>query len=761
MSRRSILRRRKGSSVSPLVLLAAVAIPANLAQAQESDSTGGSAVTLPEVRVQGRTETGSSPVRGFVAGVSASGTKTDTPIIETPQSISVITADEIQARDALNLNQALRYTAGVVPETRGSAAVRLDQMTIRGYSPTQFLDGLRLAGGRDANPSLDTYRLERIDVLRGPASVLFGSTPPGGLINAISKRPTEERIREVLLQAGTRDYVRFAGDVSGKLDERGEWLGRFIGSYAEGDGELDETRVRRYFFTPSLTWRPDADTRITLLGHYQRDPEAGSYGGVPAWGSALPNPNGRIRMRYYDGDPDFERLNREHYQIGYLAERRINDVFTVRQNFRYMHTKGEYRSLYGSAVTQDLQQLVRSVYGTDADFDVFNIDNQIQANFDTGPVQHTVLAGYDYTRILQDTYTGSTPYTSAAGAAIRRQSLFDPIYGGQDTVWPGFSTYASQRTNQSGIYLQDQLKLGELVVLLGGRRDWYDSTTENRSVATGRMTSNPRQTNDAWTGRAGAVYLFDNGLAPYASYTESFEPSSGTDRFLRPFEPVTSRQYEAGLRYAPPGSGLLFSAAVYDLVRQNVLTTDPVNPNYSVQAGETRSRGVELEAKGELGNGLSFTAAYAYLDMEYTKSNTTTRRDYAIYPAVAGSTGPVVSLQGKVPYAQPKHTASAWLDYTVPAESGFLSGLGLGGGVRYLGPSWGDDANTFKVKGVTLFDAALRYDLGQAMPELKGMQAAVNINNLADTRYVASCYGYAWCWYGYGRTVTGSVRYRF
>ncbi|MFZ6764843.1 TonB-dependent siderophore receptor [Pseudoroseomonas sp. WGS1072] len=743
-------------SVSLLALATGLAGGPLTASAQSPAAPAPNAVQLPEVNVQAGVERGYSPVQGFVAGVSATATKTDTPLIETPQSISVITADEIRARDAQNINQIMRYSVGAVTETRGSAAVRLDQMTIRGYSPSQYLDGMRLAGGRDANPSLDAYRLERLEVLRGPASVLYGTTPPGGIINAVSKRPTEERIREVLLQAGTREHWRVAGDYGGKLDENGEWLGRFIGSYAEGNGELDEVRERRYFFSPSLTWRPTSNTTITVLGHYQRDPESGSYGGVPGWGSALPNPNGRIATRFYDGDWDFERSNREHYQIGYLAEHRFNDTLTVRQNFRYMHTQGEYRSLYGSAISSDMTQLIRSVFGTDADLDVFNLDNQVQAKFDTGPARHTLLAGLDYFRVLNDVYTGSNVYNGRTPNGVLRQSLFNPVYANQNTRWPGFATYSSQRQNQLGVYLQDQVRIGQLVLMAGGRIDWSDSTTENRRAGSFALTGTSRQTDSAFTGRAGAVYLFENGLAPYVSYSESFEPQTGTDRNLNPFDPTTGRQYEIGLRYQPPGTNLSIAVAAFDLLRENVLSTDPVNPQFSVQNGEVRTRGFELEAKATLAQGLSLTAAYSYLDMEYTKSNNSVGIDYGIEGRASGGT---VRQEGKVPTGIPRHNASAWLDYTAP--EGRFGGLGVAGGVRYLGSSWGDPANTFKVDSATLFDAALRYDLGQVSRDLNGMQLAVNIQNVADTRYVASCLSYAWCWYGYGRTVTGSLRYRF
>jgi iron complex outermembrane receptor protein len=744
-----------------LLTAAAVTVPLALPLAQESAGsvpvTATDTVILPQINVQAGIERGSSPVQGFVAGVSASGTKTDTPIIETPQSISVVTADEIKMRNARNLNQALRYTAGAVTDTRGSTAVRLDQLTLRGYSPATYLDGLRLAGGRDANPSIDAYRLERLEVLRGPASVLYGAAPPGGIVNAVTKRPTQERIREVLLEAGTRDRYRAATDLSGQLDENGQWLGRFIASYAEGDGELDRTRERRYFFSPSLTWRPTTDTSITLYAHYQRDPESGSYGSVPAWGSVLPNPRGRIGNRFYDGDPNLEVSDREHYYAGYFAEHRFNEWLQVRQNFRYLHTKGEYRSVYSAGITADSLNLVRSVFGTDTDIDLFNLDNQVQANFSTGPLQHTLLAGLDYYRVMNDAYTGSALAGSVAARALSTQSLFSPNYGSQRTFFPAFSGYSSQRQNQTGVYLQDQIKIDRLVLLFGGRLDWADSTTENSSPATGLRTTTSRQTDDAFTGRAGAVYLFDNGIAPYVSYSESFEPQSGTDRFLNPFDPTRGRQYEAGIRYQPPGTNLSISVAAFDLVRKNVLSADPVNPGFSVQSGETTSRGIELEAKASLAEGLNLTAAYAYQDVEFSSSNNTIRVDYGIQGAAPG---PTVRQQGKTPWGVPRHTASAWLDYSF-SENSPLRGLGLGGGVRYLGSSWGDDANTFKVADATLFDATLRYDLGKLGRNFEGVQAALNISNLADTRYVNSCFAYSSCWYGYGRVVTGTLRYNF
>jgi len=747
---------RRRSRHPTRVIVAAVTALTLPSPGRAQDMTG-DAVQVPEVSVQAARERATGPVDGFVAGVSATGTKTETPLIETPQSVSVVTADEIEAREARTVTQALRYTAGAITDTRGSTAVRLDALTIRGYSPASYLDGLRSAGGRDANVNTDFYRIERLEVLRGPASVLYGSSPPGGLFNIVTKRPTEERIREVLLEAGTRDRYRAAFDLSGRLDESGQWTGRLIGSYSEGDGELDRTRERRYYISPSLTWRPTADTTITFQGHYQRDPEAGSYGSVPAYGSVLPNPNGRIGVRFYDGDPNRERSNREHYYVGYQAEHRATEWLTFRQNFRYLHTQGEYRSIYNAGVTPDYRQIVRSAFGTDTDIDVFAIDNQAQARFTTGPLEHLVLGGLDYYRTLSDIYTASALSTTALGQRLPRQNLFNPVYDDQNTFFPPFTTYSSQRTNQTGVYLQDQVKFDRLTVLFGGRVDWYDATTEGSSVATQRITSRTRSTADAFTGRVGAVYRFDNGIAPYASYSESFEPQAGTDRLGSPFEPTTGRQYEIGLRYQPPGTNLLLSAAAFDLRRQNVLTTDPVAPAFSVQQGETSSRGVEFEAKATLMQGLSMTAAYTYQEVEFATTRNTAVVDLGFFPARTGGTVP---LQGKTPWGVPRHAGSAWLDYTFQ-EGVPVAGLGVAGGVRYLGSSFGDDANTFKVDSATLFDATVRYDLGRLGQNFQGATAALNITNVADTRYVSSCFAYSSCWYGTGRTVLGTVRYRF
>ncbi|KCV63372.1 TonB-dependent siderophore receptor [Bordetella bronchiseptica] len=707
---------------------------------------GGDAQTLAPVTVLGL-EGALAPTVGYVASASLSGTKTDTPLIETPQSISVVTRDQITEQGAQTLNQVLRYTAGVATETRGATATRLDQFSVRGFSAATYLDGMRVFGGRDALPQVDAYRLERVDVLKGPASVLYGQGGPGGVVNQVSKRPLDEPLREIEVQAGNFDFRRVNMDFSGPVDEDRRFLYRVTGAAYMSDGQVDHTRERRYFIAPSFTWRPGADTTLTVLTNFQRDPDMGSYGSISAMRTLLSAPDGRrLGPNHYDGDADFEKSDRRSYALGYQLEHRFNDTFKASQNLRFQHAEGIYRSIYGASnsnygyLDKDYRYSQRGLAISDVDVDAFTIDNNLQARFDTGALAHTVLAGFDYQRVQTDTLSG---YGSAPPLDV-----FDPDYH-MGIERPPFTSDQTQYNYQTGLYLQDQIRLDRLSLLLGGRYDWSRTHTGTDNLANGSHSSSALAA-EAFTGRVGAIYNFDNGVAPYASYAESFEPQTGTGWNNTPFKPTEGKQYEVGVKYQPPGSATLLTLAAFDIRRKNLPTTDP-DPTHmcgvsrcSIQAGEVRTRGIELEAKTEPLRGLSLIAAYSYLDNEYEKA----------YPNTTG-----LDLKGKKPVAVPAHQASAWARYQL--QEGPLAGLGMGAGVRYIGSSYANETNTLKVPSVTLVDMMLDYDLGRASPALKGMQVALNVSNLFDKEYIGSCLSDSWCWYGYQRSIKASLRYRW
>ena len=697
-------------------------------------------------------ESPTGPVKGYVATRSLSATKTDAALIETPQSISVVTKDQMRAQGAESLNQILRYTAAVVTESRGSTASRLDQMTIRGFSPAVYLDGLRMPGSRDASPQKDSFDLERVDVLRGPSSVLYGQASPSGVVNMVSKRPLDTPFHEIGVEYGTFNKKRTTFDLSGPIDDQGVYSYRVAGLYDDADGQLEHTETRRQAISSAFTWRPSEDTSLTLLGHFQKDPKAASYGSMPAYGSVLDSPLGRdIDVDYYDGEKDFEKSDRQYFSVGYLFEHHLNDVWTLRQNTRYLRSEGVYRSLYHTNLQADYHTTRRSTIATDVDLDSYTVDNQAQAKFETGPVQHTVLFGGDYQNTSTDTKSGF--------GTGPNHDIFEPVYGLPVTT-PAFTSDATQRNQQKGVYFQDQLKWDQWVLLLGGRYDW--ATNHNSSLnLRNNVKTKTSLDSEAFTGRVGLVYLFDNGLAPYVSYAESFEPQSGTGYGGSVFKPTEGKQYEVGIKYQPPGSNSFITASIYDLTQINVPTLDP-DPTHlcgtgrcQEQSGEVRSRGFELEGKASLNDNLDITAAYAYLDNRITRSNSTV--NYA--PIADVAVGPAVSTKGTTTYGIPRHTASVWADYTF--HDGVAKGFGVGAGARYVGSSWGDAANTLKVPGYTLVDASVHYDIPNINSLKDNLRLAVNATNLANKEYVSTCYSYSWCWYGSQRTVQASATYQW
>lgn len=714
----------------PGLLLAAGLVACVPAMAQTSGGTGGATpapadpTLLPQVNVTGDAETAFSPVQGFVARRSVTGTKTDTPVLETPQSLSVITRDQMDQQNAQTLNGAVRYTAGVTPETRGAVGTRYDLLKVRGFDADTYWNGLKLLGnGWYSVPQVDPFLMERIEVLRGPVSVLYGQAGAGGVINQQSKLPTLDPLHEVGIEFGNFRHKQLTFDLGGPLDADRHFLYRITGIGRAEDAQVAQTRNERIAIAPSFTWRPDNDTTLTLLGLYQYDPESAAYGSVPPSGSALPNPLGRISRRFYDGDPNFEKFNRTQGSLGYQFEHRFNDVWTVRSNGRWFHLGQEYNSVYGSGLQDDNRTLSRGTAASTDNLDTASFDNQLQGRFNTGPVQHTVLAGFDYQHL-------NTNYHSGFGTAPSID-IFSPTYNLAIEAPERYLVRA--HSNQYGIYAQEQAKLGGFVLTLGGRQDWADSTTRNLTYDT---TS--KQSDHAFTGRVGLTYVFDNGIAPYVSYTESFVPQAGTDRTGKAFDPERGRQYEAGIKYQPPGMSALFTAAVFDLTRKNLLTTDAVNPYYQSQAGEARSQGVELEAKLSVTESLDVTASYTWLDTVYTRNADPT----------AGKHLPAV----------PSNQAAAWAYYTF--HNGPVTGLSIGAGGRYTGETWSTD-NSFKVKSFLLADATIRYDIGQAIPQMRGAEAYVNGQNLFDRRYVASCYYGEWCAFGFGRQVFAGLKYRW
>lgn len=692
------------------------------AQTQGVDVSG--AISLEAIDVTASSESAWGPVDGYVATRSAAGSKSDTSIVETPQSVSVVSRDQMRDRQVQTVVEALQYTPGVNTH-QGGKDPRFDQVTIRGFSAQGngvYRDGLRELG--DANlfayPRTDPYSLERIDVLRGPASVLYGQTGPGGVIDKISKRPTAEPLHEIVGLVGNYNRYQGAFDLGGPVDKDKQLLFRLTGLIRDSDEQIahfsEYVKDDRKLIAPAVTWQPNSDTKITVLAGYQHDITGNAFpvsaityaGGAVTKASPIP---------VFLGDPNWNKFDHTQYRIGYEFEHRIDDTFKFNQKLRYSYVDLDYRYLTGFPIN-GATTFSRTANWVLETGDSLGMDNQLHAKLNTGPFEHNALFGLDYQRLNFDEV-----FKYATSASL---NINNPVYYQSITAPTTVRTSTQQNSWQIGAYAQDQIKLQNWLLTLGSRYDWASLDSNNR------VTTVVTQTEDeAFTKRIGLTYLFASGVAPYASYSESFLPTTGTDFSGGPFKPTKGKQMEAGIKYQPPGLKMLLTLAAFDIKQKNVLTTDPDHANFSVQTGAIRSRGVEAQATMEPVDGLKLIASVTQMKIEVTESN---KADL-----------------GNVPIVTPERMASVWADYTI--QSGPLVGFGFGAGARYNGKTYMDLANTSTNDPYTVVDAALHY-------ELKGMRLGLNVSNLFN-KQEAICSTSGGCQYISPRVVMMTARYKW
>ncbi|MBW7981446.1 iron complex outermembrane receptor protein [Enterobacillus tribolii] len=712
---------------------------AGMAQADtSSDDTAEKTITVTASDIGGAQESAWGPSPTIAAKRSATATKTDTPLEKTPQSVSVVTREEMDTHQPQSVKESLGYTPGVTVSSRGSSNT-YDVVLIRGFgsvNQNNYLDGLKLAGNFYTEAVIDPYMLERVELMRGPTSVLYGNSSPGGIISMVSKRPTTEPLREVQFKMGTDNLFQTGFDFSDALDDAGIYSYRLTGLARDENDQQNFAKEKRYAIAPAFSWKPNDQTNLTLLANIQNDPATGYYGWLPRTGTVDPLANGSRLPVDFNETASNNMAARQQRMVGYNFEHEFDDVFTVRQNLRYMKLRYDQNGLYGTnlcsvnsgsascagiAPSEYNHYLSRGSVVSREKLNSFAVDTQLQSDFKTGDVRHTLLAGVDFSRMRND--------ISATFGTAPALDVYNPQYG--DFDFDSAAPYQLFRIKQTGLYVQEQGEWNNWVLTAGGRYDWLEQSTLTRS--TGASTD---RNDGEFTGRLGLNYLFDNGISPYVSYSESFEPNTGSSFSGQTFSPSKGRQYEAGVKYIPNDRPIVLTGALYQLTKTNNLTADPDHPFFSVTGGEIRSRGVELEAKAALTTDINVTASYTYTDAKYTKDNT---------------------LQDKRPYQIPENMASLWGDYTF--HGGPLYGLTLGTGARFIGSSYGDAANSFKVGSSTVMDAVVKYDLGRF--GLDGSSVAVNVTNLLDREYVASCFDAQGCFWGAERRVVATATFRF
>ncbi len=703
------------------------------------------AMILPSTDIRGFTlgnALGSTD--GYNATHSQIATKTSTALLETSQSVSVVTRQQMDDQGAQTVAQTMRYTPGVLTNPYG-ATHRYDYVAMRGFNDGSvdniYIDGLKSMGdsGTYSTMQIDPYFLERVDILKGPSSVLYGRSSPGGLVALTTKKPLYEDYHEIQATVGTQGQHGVGFDFSGPLDDEKHIAYRVTGLTHEADTQFDHNEEKRYAIAPTLSIDFDEDTSLTLQAYLQHDPEGGYHGGLPADGLLSQHNGQRISEHFFEGEPGVDHYSRDQQSFGYQFEHRFNDVFTARQNFRYLDSKVDLDQVYAYGwVSPSSNELNRYYSGASEKLHSFIIDNMLQADYFTGAAKHTTLLGVDYQRRKT-----VVDWTSGSLAAI---DAFNPVYGNSAISYYSPTSYV-RRLQQTGVYLQDLIELDKWRFSLGVRQDWVKTSDENRIAETGRpegtVISDQRS---KLTTRAGVLYLFDNGLAPYISYSESFNPNSYSDASGNPLPPTDGTQWEAGLKYQPPGSENLYTASVFRIDQENLATKLP-QENFYRAIGAVRSQGLELEAHMQLTDNLKLLGSYTFTDLKYSKSMIST----------LSTADNVIENKGNSPTQAPRQMASLWADYKF--DSSALDGLRVGAGVRYVGYSWADAENTTKVPAYTLYDASVGYDLGKI--GLKGLDLRVNANNLTNEKYVATCASLNFCYVGEERNVAATLSYQF
>ncbi|MCU4675230.1 TonB-dependent siderophore receptor [Catenovulum sp. 2E275] len=670
-------------------------------------------------------------VRGYISYVSATGGKSDIPIIETPMTVSVLTEERIENLGSLTVQDALGYVAGLYNGPYG-VDTRGDWSIIRGVAPVQYLDGLKSLFGYYNNVRTDPFALSQIEILKGPSSVLYGQGSIGGIVNLVSKKPEPVTSGQLWAQVGNYSRKQIAGDITGALNDDASIQGRMIGLWRDSDTQTDYVSDNSKLLMPSLSWQVTDDTKLTFLANWQKNESGTSTSFLPHQGTILPNEFGQIPSNRFVSEPGFDKYDTEQTALTAIVEHDINLDWSMRFATRYSDSHADYHTIYGwpPRLQEDNRTLVsRVAYISDADARAITSDLQLHGTAYTGDIEHKLVFGFDY----QNAYTDNDTAYGTAGTL----DLYSPEYGQVENLITEADIVdsPSSKTYQRGFYVQDNMRIDQ---------KWLISAALRRDKATLAVGSQY-----ATTGRLGLMYLFENGISPYISYSESFEPLIGTNAYGKSFTPKTGEQVEAGLKYQPAGTEHLLTASVYKIKEQNRTTSlsaeqvndpDIINPNGQVQQGEVSSEGIELEAQLAWQE-LDIYASYAYTDAYVSQSNT-------------------LGEQGATLSALPESQASIWASWN-PA---FAQGFSLGAGARYVGETSDGTAyveqggvvlnDPLKTPSYTLYDAMIGY-------EFDDYTLSLQAHNITDKTVITSCLARGDCFYGKRRTITANFRYKF
>ncbi|WP_419147673.1 TonB-dependent siderophore receptor [Pseudoalteromonas 'SMAR'] len=678
--------------------------------------------------------------RGLISYVSATASKTAVPIVKTPVSVSVLTSQRISDLGAETLQDAIGYVAGVYNGPYG-VDTRGDWSKVRGVDPLQYVDGLQKQFGNYNNTRTNPYALESVEILKGPSSVLYGQGSTGGIINAVSKRPKAKTEGEIWAQVGNYDRRQLAFDYNSAFGAQQQYQARAVAMYRDSGTQTDFVDDNTLLLAPSLSWLISEDTEVTVLANLQKNESGSSTQFFPHEGTILPAEYGQIPSERFISEPGWDKYDTEQQAITAIVEHSIDLDTQVKFSGRYSDSSSEYRTIYSwpPKFEADKRTVNRIASLTDGSARSLTMDLQLHKYAELNSVKLTMVSGVDY----QD---ADTDADRARGLAAPLD-LYDPVYGQSDALLPTEVTDNPNNTlnnKQLGAYAQVTAEVDSWVINAALR---YDDVSNQLQMANAVKNSQ-----SATTGRVGVLYQFDNGIAPYASYSESFKAVFGQKAQGGAYKPLEGEQIELGMKYQPTGTEHLITASLFEIKDKNQVRK--VTPEFEVQDGEVAIKGFELEAQLEW-QSVDVYAAYSYLDTEQDLTPLTPTELFV-------NQDQVTLITDDAPLsATPKHLASIWATYRADE---YVSGLKFGMGVRHVGKTF-DGSRTVELNGqvlhqqlvtdnFTLVDMMVGYDLEE-------YEFSLQVDNIADKTVITSCLYRGDCFYGQRRTVSANVKYKF
>ena len=716
-----------------LLSLAVAAILVSHAHAQEDKSGAGLAIDKREAT--GEKAEANAVEKIEVVGMRSpfGATKTNTPIVELARTISIETALDLKQKGVLNLSQSATYMAGVTGESYGYAT-RIDSISSRGLSIPRYRDSIQELFGSYNSTRAEIYTMEQVELLKGPASVLYGQGSPGGIMNYVSKTPKLGKGSEVVLSYGSFDRAQVGVDVNGSLSEDDKWMGRFVGIYRNADSQVDYVSDDTQVFMPSLSFMPSDDTTLTLIGLFQDTDSDTAAQFIPVEGTLLPLADGTYLpdQDVYAGEPGFNKFDTKSNQVTLLGEHLINDTTSLSFTALWRDGEADYHQAWatftggtrylnayvGAPVAPTDTFVPRTFYQADNTFNQHAFDIRVNKGFVTGAFEHELLAGVQYQHVKTD--ANSAYY--AGGGVLQGDfryilDLANPEYTGapEQAIFDAIYNDAPEQTvTDTGLYLSDQISYENWRVTLGLRHDRVDNDT-------GVTEQDDTQTSYS----AGILYRFDNGISPYLSYAESFETVVGLDNNNNQLKPEQGRQYEAGIKYELSSVPGFITLAYYDIEVSNLPNPNGLPDEAAQQQGVTTIEGIELEGRVDFGQ---ITAQFAASVLDAEDPN------------------------GFSLSAQPDSNASLWVNYS-PLE---LEALTVGAGIRYVGESVSENGIIrYDTPSYTLGDLMVSYELAD------NLNLQLNVRNVTDKKYLTSCLFRGDCFPGVRRTVNASLTYSF